>query len=83
MVKYECVNAKVVVVILSLPAVNLHVIGVYGPFDDQSERENDKFWNRLEGMAAGIGNRWKTMLMGGLDGWLGDKFLLESLGSLG
>ena len=45
----------------------------YGPVNDRSEEEKARFWNRLKSVVDDIGNGYRVIVMGDLNGWIGDQ----------
>lgn len=72
MVGYECVNSRLLWVKLRFKKVKLCIVVAYGPCNDRSVREKDKFWRDLEKVMNAVGNGYRLLVVGDLNGKVGE-----------
>ena len=82
-VGYGCVSSRMLWVKFKFARVKLCVVAVYGPCNDRKECEKDKFWNDLRNVMNKVGNGYRLLVVGDLNGWVGDEAIDGITGKFG
>ena len=68
----EYKSARVLFAKFRFARVKVCVILVYGAVNGASEYERESFWNEVERTVDEVGNSYRVIVMGDLNGWGGD-----------
>ena len=72
LVNVEYKSARVLLAKFKFARVKVCVIVVYGPVNGASEYERESFWNEVERTVDEVGSSYRVIVMGDMNGWVGD-----------
>jgi len=83
LVAYKCICSRVMWVKFKFDRVKVCLVVAYGPVNDRSDEEKVRFWNDLGRAMNEIGNGYRVIVMGDLNGWVGDRVVKGIVGPFG
>src|SRR5678815_5909294 len=72
MVDFDCVSPRILMVKLKFEKVKVCVVVTYGPSKGNVE-ESTIFWDNLNDVLDGVSRSFRLIVLGDLNGWIGDK----------
>ena len=73
MVNYVCVSPRILMVKFKFKKVKVCVVAAYGPSEGSDERECVNFWSDLNGVLDRVSGGFRVIVLGDLNGWIGDR----------
>jgi hypothetical protein len=73
MVKFECVSPRILLVKFKFKKVKVCVVVSYGPSENSEEEEYMTFWNELNDVLDTVSLGFRMIVLGDLNGWIGDR----------
>ena len=71
-IDFGLVSFRILGVIFKFSGVKVCVVLGCGPSEGDGE-ERDRFWNEIGKILDRVGNRYRLCILGGLNGWIGDR----------